>query len=68
MTSYRDHYRLPHEGEEGAQITHSWAAFTRRSLEWLYGDDRARAIRQGHDPATQADLARWNSLGRKEAA
>ncbi len=38
-----------------------------RTVAFLY-PERARAILAGRDPATLADLARWNALGRKSAA
>jgi hypothetical protein len=46
---------------------HSWADFTAGRLRWHYGE-RAESIIAGNDPATQADLAAWNHLGRKDAA
>lgn len=39
----------------------------RAKLVWLYGAERAAAILAGNDPATQADIRRWNSLGRRDA-
>lgn len=41
-----------------------WARLTRQRLSWLYGPDYdlQRASQ------TQADLAAWNALGRREAA
>lgn len=45
-----------------------WFAITKERLAWSYGPDRAAQIIAGNDPATQGDVARWNSLGRKDAA
>ncbi len=33
-------------------------------LQWSRGPDRTKAILEGRDPATQADVAAWNNLGR----
>lgn len=68
MSSYRDHYRPPVEGEFPWQVSHSWAEHTRRALEWRYGYARAAAIVAGRDPATQADVDAWNRLGTRRAA
>lgn len=43
-------------------------ALTKARLEWLYGHARAESIARGTDPATQADIASWNALGRRSAA
>lgn len=40
----------------------------RAKLTWQYGPERAQAILSGNDVATQADIARWNHLGRRVAA
>lgn len=45
-----------------------WGAFTFDRLAWLYGPQRAQAMRAGRDPATNADIEAWNRLGRKVAA
>ncbi len=37
-------------------------------LQWQRGSDAAADILNGRDPSTQADIARWNALGRKDAA
>ncbi len=42
-------------------------AVTAQRLAWAHGDDRARAILGGGDPATQADISAWHSLGGTEA-
>lgn len=66
MSSYIDHYRksggLPNR--DGSHIIHSWDAFTKARLEWLYGPDQqaARAVQ------TQSDLSAWRNLGRRAAA
>lgn len=38
------------------------AAFAER-LRWRYGPERAASILAGTDPATNADIAKWNALG-----
>jgi hypothetical protein len=61
VSSYRDHYRLPREGEMGWQLVHSWVEHTRRNQEWTNpGRD--------HDAAQAVDIAAWSALGRKAAA
>jgi hypothetical protein len=35
----------------------------RAALAWKYGPDRAQAIMSGRDDATNADLAKWRTLG-----
>lgn len=59
MSSYRDHYRLPRENEQAAQLEMSWAHFTEARLSWLYGpkhkSERASQV--------AADIAAWNALG-----
>ena len=49
----------PH-GEPG----HDWQAHTFDRLRWAHGENRARAIAMGIDPATNADLKAWRELGR----
>jgi hypothetical protein len=66
--TYLDHYRPPVEGEQRWQLELSWREHTRARLDWLYGYDRARQIDAGLDPATQADIAAWNRLGKRSAA
>lgn len=63
MTPYIDHYSGA-ESEHG----HDWSDHFRRLFTWLYGPERADDIMSGRDPATQSDLSRWNSLGRRSAA
>lgn len=48
--------------------SHGYDATTVSRLASCHGPDRARAILTGKDPATQTDVARWNSLGRRDAA
>lgn len=62
MSSYIDH--KSHAGV----VTLEWRRVADQRLEWLYGFERAWAIRSGRDPATNADIATWNALGRREAA
>ena len=62
MSSY-----LPHKSETG-NVEHDWREHTWRALAFQYGPERADAIYHGSDPRTQADIIRWNSLGRKDAA
>lgn len=62
MSSYIND--LPQAGKFGTD----WHAITWDRLSWLYGPDLASLIQDGRDPKTQADLARWNSLGRRDAA
>ena len=40
----------------------------RERLAWQRGPKAAAAILSGKDPGTRKDVARWNSLGRKDAA
>lgn len=40
----------------------------RYRLRWHHGEKRAAQILSGRDPATQADIAKWNMLGRRSAA
>jgi hypothetical protein len=47
---------------------HVWADHFRRLFTWHYGPERADAIMSSRDPTTQADIARWNRLGRRSAA
>lgn len=68
-STYKDHWSWPQAGgESGPQVTLSWANYTDRRLAWLYGHERAGAIRAGTDTDTQADIAKWNALGRRAAA
>ena len=70
MSSYKDHHPVV-RGEDGVytqDVTHSWDAFTARRLIWHYGPERAAAITTGQDPATEADVAAWNALGRRAVA
>lgn len=41
---------------------------THERLKWAHGSQVAWSIRNGHDDATNADLAAWNQLGRRSAA
>lgn len=43
-------------------------AQARATLRWLYGDFIADEKMGGKDHATRRDIARWNALGRKDAA
>jgi hypothetical protein len=45
--------------------SYDWDAHIRRSLVFQYGHERANQIIKGKDPATQADIARWNNLGNR---
>lgn len=47
---------------------HYWKAHTFDRLAFIYGHARAQQIMGGNDPDTQADVARWNALGRRAAA
>jgi hypothetical protein len=47
---------------------HSWEEQAGRRLVHQYGHARARAIVEGLDPATNADIAAWNGLGEGRAA
>ncbi len=38
------------------------------TLRWVYGVALGEAKFSGHDRSTQTDIARWNALGRKDAA
>jgi hypothetical protein len=38
------------------------------ALRFHYGDVRAAAILDGRDPATNADVARWNAIGSRRGA
>lgn len=42
---------------------HYWGAHTFDRLAWLYGPERAQAIRAGRDPQTNNDVAAWRNLG-----
>jgi hypothetical protein len=64
MSTYKDHHRLPQEGEMGWQIDFSWECYTDDRLRWLYGPNH-RTERQA---MTQADIEAWNRLGRRSAA
>lgn len=73
MSSYIDdgYPKLgPHTGRalpEG-QLPVLWRDITWTRLEWTHGADRAALIVIGKDPPTQADIARWEALGRRSAA
>lgn len=67
MSSYISSADRPSYGKEPDHGV-CWKAFTFRRLVWLYERERALAIQAGRDPATQADVARWNTLGRRNAA
>lgn len=41
----------------------TWRTDTELRLLWQYGPERASAIVDGHDPATEADIAAWRRLG-----
>ena len=41
----------------------TWRTDTERRLVWQYGPERAAAIIDGTDPATEADIAAWRNLG-----
>lgn len=41
----------------------TWRTDTERRLLWQYGPERASAIIEGRDPATEADIAAWRNLG-----
>ena len=45
-----------------------WESMRWQRLCHCYGPERAKLIVSGRDPKTQADLARWNALGRRSAA
>jgi hypothetical protein len=40
-----------------------WVSETEVRLGWCHGPERAAAIIEGRDPATEADLAAWRTLG-----
>lgn len=67
MSSYIDDGDHPLPGG-GRNYGHSWVAHTRWNLMWVYGEERGRRMAAGTDPATQADIAKWNALGRRAAA
>ena len=51
----------------GGQV--KWTADQERAhfrLVWQYGPERAKAIVEGRDPATEMDLARWRTLGKRK--
>lgn len=56
MSSYQD------------RIDINWKLFTWERLRWAHGDERARAITLGKDPATQSDIKAWRELGQRSAA
>ncbi len=68
MSSYIDHRFGNTPGGYSHEVALSWRQLTKLRLEWLYGAHRAWVIEDGRDPATQADIARWNALGRRSAA
>ena len=51
-----------------ADVEVDWYAITWERLASHYGPERADCIVDGRDPATRADIARWDSLGRRDAA
>lgn len=63
MSSYINHYRPPVEGEQRWQIEVDWAEIAHLRQIEQHGGERARKIRAGKDPATNADISTWNSLG-----
>lgn len=67
-STYRDHRAsgMNNWGERNP-VTHSWRDHTRRNQAWGRPEAVDR-IMAGNDPATQADIARWDSLGRRAAA
>lgn len=42
---------------------HYWGAHTFDRLAWLYGHERAQAMRAGRDTQTNHDVAAWRQLG-----
>lgn len=68
MNTYHDVYRAPRRGESGVQLVVSWRAVTYARLCWAHGENRAYAIINGRDHATNADISAWNRLGRRSAA
>ncbi|MGE5500595.1 MAG: helix-turn-helix domain-containing protein [Ignavibacteriales bacterium] len=44
----------------------TWRTLKTR-LTWAYGPERATSIIDGKDPATNADIAKWNALGEPKA-
>lgn len=72
MSTYKDHHALARKpSAPNGFVTicvHSWPEHTARNLAWSYGEERAARIIAGQDPKTQADIARWQALGRRSAA
>lgn len=68
--TYLDHRKTgrPSTRDPASTITHSWRDHTRLNLAQHYDADRVNRIMAGADPRTQADIARWNSLGQRSAA
>lgn len=70
MSSYIDtgDKNCIHNGEVTFVPAVHWRDLTFARLVWLYDAKRAYQIISGNDPATQADIARWHSLGERAAA
>lgn len=59
-------YLAHYYGEGGVypvQTSYNFHAHLRRSLDFQYGPEQADTIIAGLDPATNADIAKWNNLG-----
>jgi hypothetical protein len=61
--TYLRHDHLPHEGEQGGQVSYDAFAHLYERLRQSYGHLRASHIVNGVDPATNYDLALWRNLG-----
>lgn len=62
MSTYIDHR------SKGRRVIHSWTHHTSLNLAQHYDPARVVRIMTGTDPKTQADVARWEALGRRSAA
>jgi hypothetical protein len=63
MSTYINNASRPGYGHR-PDDAHSWQTYTERRLTWAHGPERAHLIVSGRDPATNADIATWNNLGR----
>jgi lipopolysaccharide biosynthesis regulator YciM len=60
VTIERDHRKAVAQAEKRSAIEQT----TYRALVARYGEERATAIMEGRDLATNLDIAAWNNLGK----